>query len=188
MMMMMRVFALFLSSAAMASAMTANRMAELIQEQDPDAELPGSGGHRLQFSHKEQSIELIYDVYANRMRLIAPIKSTADLQEEEMEKMLEANFHTSLDVRYATSGGAVYAAYLHPLSSLEEEQFLGAIDQVATAASTFGTAYSAGSLTFVGSSSVAGTTITTTTTTKPKKTASLRTEVERKVKAEEPSN
>mmetsp|Transcript_121957 Transcript_121957/g.182099 ORF Transcript_121957/g.182099 Transcript_121957/m.182099 type:complete len:224 (-) Transcript_121957:193-864(-) len=171
-MMRLAVSALFVSSLNVITAsaadtppimMTGDRMKELIQEQDPSAVVV-AGYNRVQFSRHEQPVELIFDVHADRMRLIAPIKPTEELRDDEMPRMLEANFHTTLDVRYAASGGTVYAAYLHPLHSLEEEQFLGAMDMVAMAAKTFGTNYSAGSLTFYGSGSVVGTTSTTTTT------------------------
>ncbi len=32
--------------------------------------------------------------------------------------MMIANFHTALDARYAISDGVIYAAFIHPLSSL----------------------------------------------------------------------
>lgn len=53
--------------------------------------------------------------------------------------MLEANFHSALDVRYATSNGLVYAAYIHPLSLLRREEIHSALRHVAKLVKTFGT-------------------------------------------------
>ena len=146
------------SSVGVVSALTSQRMVELIKEKDQN---PRGGGHHVQFNHMSQALELIYDVHANRMRLIAPIPgvSSESLTQDDMKVLLEANFHTSLDVRYATAGGVVFAAYLHPLDTLTENQFVNAMDQVANAATTYGSSYSSGSWTFVGSASA-----TTTTT------------------------
>lgn len=48
------------------------------------------------------------------------------------------------------SNGMVVAAYLHPLSSLTNEQVVAAIKQVASARETFGTSYSSGAGFFRG--------------------------------------
>ena len=62
--------------------------------------------------------------------------------------MLEANFHSALDGRYAISNGMVYAAYIHPLSPLRPEEVRSALRQVAELGKTFGTTYSSGELLF----------------------------------------
>ena len=56
------------------------------------------------------------------MRLIAPVAKRESLQATHLEILLRANFHTTLDARYALSNGIVYAAFLHPLSTLTRIQ------------------------------------------------------------------
>ncbi|MDE2149210.1 MAG: hypothetical protein KGJ55_05120, partial [Gammaproteobacteria bacterium] len=58
------------------------------------------------------------------------------------------NFHTMLDVRYATSDGIVYAAFIHPLSPLHGGEFVSALQQAARAALTFGGTYTSSDLVF----------------------------------------
>ena len=93
---------------------------------------------------------LIYDVRADRMRIISPIVATEDLKPGQLAKAMEANFHTALDARYAVSNGAVWAAFIHPLSDLTEHELRAALRQVANAKTTFGTTYSSGDLVFPG--------------------------------------
>ena len=62
--------------------------------------------------------------------------------------MLVANFHNALDARYAVSNGNVFAAFLHPLSSLEENDLRSALRQVSQLVANFGTTYSSGGLQF----------------------------------------
>ena len=62
--------------------------------------------------------------------------------------MLIANYHSSLDARYAVSQGIVYSAFLHPLSTLADDQLASALRQVAALATTFGSTYSSGELMF----------------------------------------
>ncbi len=84
----------------------------------------------------------------DRMRVIAPIAEIEDMLEEHQEAVLEANFHTALDARYATSDGVLYAAFLHPLEALTEGELRSALDQVVGLVETYGTTYSGGSVVF----------------------------------------
>jgi hypothetical protein len=90
------------------------------------------------------------DETADRMRIISAIKEIDELSGAQLIVALEANFHSALDARYAISDGLVYAAYIHPLSSLSETEFRSAIRQVETAQHTFGSTYSSGELFFPG--------------------------------------
>lgn len=58
------------------------------------------------------------------------------------ERLLQANYHSALDPRYAVEDGELVAAFLHPLSTLSEDQFYSALQQVTEMAWTFGTSYS----------------------------------------------
>ena len=84
------------------------------------------------------------------MRIIAPIAPLSETEGEQIMLAMAANFHSVLDARYAIGSGIVYAAYLHPLSSLTAEELESAIAQVAVAQQTFGTDYSSGVLVFPG--------------------------------------
>lgn len=84
----------------------------------------------------------------NRIRIYAPITSTKSIISKNMERCMEANFHTVLDVKYAISDGTLYAAYIHPFRELTASQFKDAITQLYSAIKTFGSTYSGGELKF----------------------------------------
>ena len=84
----------------------------------------------------------------DRMRLISPIIEDTEITAGERQAMLQANFHTALDARYAISNGVVFAVYLHPLSSLHENDFRAALIQVSQLVKNFGSTYSSGGPTF----------------------------------------
>ena len=111
--------------------------------------LKGVNG-RWTFSFEDVSMALVADEEHDRMRIVAPVVEIEHLQTMHYKKMLEANFHTALDTRYAISDGIVYAAFIHPLSPLRDTQFASALMQVANLAKTFGTTYSSGALSYLG--------------------------------------
>ena len=88
------------------------------------------------------------DEVHNRMRIISPIVEVGDLQDDQMERCMEANFHTALDVRYSISDGIVWSAFIHPLKELTEEQVISGLSQVYSCVRTFGSTYSSGTLNF----------------------------------------
>jgi hypothetical protein len=102
-----------------------------------------------QFAHQDIPMACLVDANFDRMRFIAPITEVGELDDATKEAVLEANFHTALDARYASSNGLLFAAFIHPLSSLDEPLARSALDQVASLVLTFGTEYSSGSLEFV---------------------------------------
>ena len=93
---------------------------------------------------------LISDVDHDRMRIIAPITKYSELALEQVNKIMDSNFHKSLDARYAKSDDILYSAFIHPMSHLSETELIKALDQVATLALTFGTSYSSGELSYGG--------------------------------------
>jgi len=102
----------------------------------------------IQFSYKGVAMMLIYDTSADRMRMMAPIIETQNLQEGMLEKAMEANYHSALDARYAIFNEVVWSVFIHPLSDLKASFFKSAILQVATARETFGDQYTSGALLF----------------------------------------
>jgi len=103
----------------------------------------------VQFIYKGVNMLLLSNVKFDRMRVIASITKYDSLNAEQLEKVMEANFYTALDARYALKDGVLYSAYIHSLSSLSEAQIKSAVDQVSALALTFGTEYSSGSLNFL---------------------------------------
>ncbi|MCH7672893.1 MAG: hypothetical protein IIB72_12085, partial [Proteobacteria bacterium] len=102
----------------------------------------------IEFQYESVSIACVSDSTHNRMRLITSIAKVDSLRMIDLETLLTANFHTTLDARYAISEGVIYAAYLHPLSSLSREQLESAIRQVSALSRNFGSSYSIGELMF----------------------------------------
>jgi hypothetical protein len=130
---------------APAAPMTQGRMVEIIRETAGATQGPPGF---VEFVVDGVAIAAISDVAHDRMRLIAPVADATEVGPAERDRMLEANFHTTLDGRYATSGGVVFTVFTHRLSTLTAEDLRAAIDQVASLVKTFGTGYAAGDVGF----------------------------------------
>ncbi len=102
------------------------------------------------FGYGEQILFVITDEAHNRMRIFTPIAEREEIGQEELEKMLEANFHAALDAKYALYSGFVVSIFTHPLGELTPNQFKDAVKQVAVAGQNFGTTYSSTDLIFGG--------------------------------------
>ncbi len=96
------------------------------------------------------SLYLISDSENDRMRIIAPIAMLEDGNPRLSRVLLRANFHTTLDTRYAVSENVIYAAFLHPISSLSPDLLKSALEQVLSLARTFGSTFSSGEFRFDG--------------------------------------
>ena len=127
--------------------MTQAGLEQIIHEISDEAE--GRGGV-VQFVHDSVFMACISDTVFDRMRLISPIIEEDQVTEKQKRAMMAANFHTALDARYATSEGVLYSVFIHPLSSLTEEELASAIWQVAALAKNFGTTYSSDALIYGG--------------------------------------
>lgn len=132
--------------------MTPDRMAELIKSFDEDAEVGASG---IAFTLEEREVLVVHDANSNRMRIMSPIAPAALLDEDLLMRMSQANFDSVLDARYAVADDLLWSTFIHPLGSLQKEDFISAIAQVVTAAETFGTTYTSGALVFGGGDSSA---------------------------------
>ncbi|MEL6766195.1 MAG: hypothetical protein AAFP17_03375 [Pseudomonadota bacterium] len=119
-----------------------------------DAEAQGTpDGRMLQFTIRETVLLFVSDPTHNRMRLMTPIRLAEGLTEEELIRMSQANFDSALDARYAIARGTLWSVFIHPLRELEERQFIAAIGQVVNAATSYGSSYSSGLLSFGGGDS-----------------------------------
>ena len=106
-----------------------------------------------QFSVEERTVTVITDESADRMRIISGVIEVDKLEPAILMRLLQANFDSALDARYAVANGVLWSAYIHPLSSLQDKQFLEAVGQVVNLTSTFGSSYSSGGLIFNGGDS-----------------------------------
>lgn len=131
-------------------AMTLERLGELILRIDPDAR---QRGNTWEFGLESYTIAMIADPQADRMRLVIPIRSIEDLGTDELLRLMQANFDSALDARYAIARNVLWATYLHPLSPLTDEQFLIAVGETANIVATYGTSYSSGLFIFGGGDS-----------------------------------
>ncbi|MEM0966010.1 MAG: hypothetical protein AAGJ81_07685 [Verrucomicrobiota bacterium] len=129
-------------------SMTGERLEDLIRELAGDEVVVGKNW--IEFEFRNLQLVCIYDEPHNRMRIISPITRYTEVTENEKDKMMESNFHSALDARYAVSGGVLYAAYIHPLRSLDSDDVLSAVYQVYSLRISFGSEYSSGILTFGG--------------------------------------
>ena len=130
--------------------MTLERLAAIVQAIDPEAELAGTA---MQLSIQDIPIVIVTDPVADRMRAMVPIRSAEGLSPQELMRLMQANFDTALDARYAVAQGRLWGVYIHPLAALEREQFLSALIQTINVARTYGQTYSGGAFTFGGGDS-----------------------------------
>ena len=86
------------------------------------------------------------DPSTDRMRLIAPFARVTGMDPRIFEVLLRANFHGTLDARYAISDDYIFATYMHPISSLTKAEIESALSQVVSLVKTFGTTFSSGVL------------------------------------------
>lgn len=130
--------------------MTAERLGQLIRGIDEEAK---SSGPVWAFSVADLEVAVIYDVSADRMRIIIPIGPIEDVPKEELVRILQANFDSALDARYAIADGKLWGAFIHPLSELSDEEFLVGLGETANVVLTYGTTYSSGLFIFGGGDS-----------------------------------
>ena len=107
----------------------------------------GQNGH-WKFNINELIFICLTDQLHNRMRIISPVVKMDEVTDAQLLKSMEANLHSTLDVRYAVSDGVLWAAFIHPLGELTNEQVNSAVRQVYSSVRSFGTPYSSGTLSF----------------------------------------
>ena len=125
--------------------MTLNRLEQILESEVSNVE--GENG-QWRFSVGGRAVVVLADGSNDRMRVFSPVVPVEDLTPQQVQGMLAANFHTALDARYATTDGTVVAGYVHPLSTLQGDNFRSALRQVVSLAETFGESYSSNALNF----------------------------------------
>ncbi len=131
--------------------MTLSRMAEIVFALDDKAV---SQGNLFQLTIEEAPVLIITDPANDRMRAMVPIRSAEGLTEDELMRMMRANFDTALDARYAVAQGQVWAVFIHPLAALERDQFILGLGQTVNVAKTYGSLYTGGAMQFGGGDSL----------------------------------
>lgn len=131
--------------------MTVTRMGQIISALDPDSR---TNGFQFQLSIEDVPILIITDARADRMRAMVPIRSVEDMTAEEVMRVMQANFDTALDARYAVAQGRLWGVFIHPLSPLEKDQFISGLGQAVNLAKTYGGLYTGGAMSFGGGDSV----------------------------------
>ena len=80
--------------------MSRDRLESLISESSSNYR--GNSG-AVQFTFDGVGMAFISDIDHDRMRIVAPIVARAELDDSQLDLMLIANYHSSLDARYALS-------------------------------------------------------------------------------------
>ena len=138
------------AAAAPEAPMTLDRLNTIILALDPEAQ---SDGRVWPMSIDEVTVLVVTDETADRMRALTPVREAKDLDAKEITRMMQANFDTALDARYAIARGLLWSTYIHPLSPLEKAQFISGLGQVVNLAQSYGTLYSGGALQYRGGDS-----------------------------------
>ncbi len=131
--------------------MTLARLGQIVKALDPEAE---AAGNAFRLTISDVPVTIITDPVADRMRAIVPIRSAEGMTPEEVLRVMQANFDTALDARYAVAQGRLWAVFIHPLSALERDQFISGMGQTVNLALTYGSLYTGGALSFGGGDSV----------------------------------
>lgn len=129
----------------------AARIRESVRRIDPAATFSDAGA---EFTVNGVGLLLVYDINADRLRVIAPVADAAALTAEELTRLMQANFDSALDARYALAKGYLWAAFLHPLSTLDGADFGAGVAQTVNLVTTYGTSYNSGIHVFGGGDSL----------------------------------
>lgn len=130
--------------------MTLDMLGQLIVALDPEAVQQGA---TFQFTLQDIPVIVITDPRADRMRAMVPIRSAEGLDADELMRLMQANFDSALDARYAVAQGRLWGVYIHPLSPLEPAQFVSGLAQTINVALSYGQTYSGGATVFGGGDS-----------------------------------
>lgn len=98
-------------------------------------------------------ILIFTDENNNRMRIMMPVRDSKTITPSIMRRLMQANFDATLDARYAIANKKLWSAFIHPLSTLTQEEFISGITQVINLHDSYGKTYTSGILTFRGGDS-----------------------------------
>ncbi|MEM6531772.1 MAG: hypothetical protein AAF654_04080 [Myxococcota bacterium] len=99
------------------------------------------------------SLMVITDERADRMRVMSLIGPAEKLDRVLLERMMQANFDSALDARYAIANEKLWSVFIRPLSSLTDRDLISGVAQTINCVATFGASFSSGALVFGGGDS-----------------------------------
>ena len=106
-----------------------------------------------QFKLGARQVIVITDPVAERMRIMVPIGDAGLLSPELLTRLMQANFDSALDARYAIAQDVLWGTFIHPLTSLDEKGFVSGLAQAIAVAENFGGSFSSGAVVFGGGDS-----------------------------------
>lgn len=130
--------------------MPLERLAAIVEVIDADVIAQGP---TLQFTIQDIPVMIIADATNDRMRAMVPIASAEGLTPQDLLRMMQANFDTALDARYAVANGRLWGVFIHPLAPLEKDQLISALVHTVNVARSYGQTYSGGAQVFGGGDS-----------------------------------
>ena len=132
------------------TVIAATGLLEIIVAIDEEARLTGNGAT---LNIDDTPVTLVFDVNADRMRLFSQIAPSDGLSGSQLRRLMQANFDTALDARYAVAQGQLWSTFMHRMTTLSQEDFVSALAQTVTLVKTYGTTFSSGAMSFGGGDS-----------------------------------
>jgi hypothetical protein len=132
------------------AGMTADRLDELIVRVGQDLE---RNSNQWTFTVEQAQVIVVVDEDADRMRIISPIDKLENVTPDLQLRLLQANFDAALDARYAVAQDILWAAFIHPLSALDDDEFLSGLGQTVNLYKNYGGTFSSGALFYGGGDS-----------------------------------
>ena len=117
-----------------------------------DEDLQNQNGN-WQLTIADIPVVIVTDAANNRMRILVAIRKADTLTPEDLTRIMQANFDSALDARYAIAKDLLWSTFIHPLSTLHDRQLIEAIGQTVNLARTYGSSYASGLLLFGGGDS-----------------------------------
>ena len=105
------------------------------------------------FEIAKRQVIVITDPIAERMRILVPVIEADKLDAIMLKRLMQANFDSALDARYAVAQDLLWGVYIHPLVSLNEKDFISGLSQALKVVENFGGSYSSGAIIFGGGDS-----------------------------------
>lgn len=130
--------------------MTLDRLDTILKLLDENAQ---TDGRVWQLTIAGTPVLIITDPDNDRMRALSPVADLEDVQINTLQRMMQANFDTALDARYAIAKDMVWSTYIHALRPLEKDQLISGLGQVVNLVQTYGTLYTGGAMQFGGGDS-----------------------------------
>jgi hypothetical protein len=107
------------------------------------ADLRKNGEARWQVTINGFKLMVAADRESDRVRIMIPVAQVDQPDSAVFRRLLEANFSSALDARYAIHGDILWAVYVAPMAALPEHLLDAALNQVLELARTTGTSYTA---------------------------------------------